>query len=58
MSPYEVMLGWMSLFIRRYHWTPDELLSSPLALVLDLYVLECKLEDTPQVTPIDEIGIF
>ena len=53
-----MVIGWLELFHRRYKWTQAELFNTDLDYLFDLYVVRCKLEEAPRLTPIDKAGIF
>jgi len=58
LTPYEAMMGWLSMIHSKYYWTEQELMETGLSYVLDLFVVQSKLESAPVLTPIDQVGIF
>jgi hypothetical protein len=52
------MIGWLELLHSKYKWSYQELMDADLRYVLDLIVVRAKMETSPQITPIDQSGIF
>ena len=53
LSPYERIINYYASVMTAYHWLPADVDAQPLGLLLDVIVLQDKLNNAANEVPID-----